>query len=393
MGQSQSRAPAFHPSSVGSHNYAAAGEQQAEASQHYPTSASGWVKRPRSRFLGRRGSIASTDFISTPTLQTTLAQRLACRVVCPTREFWRKCKRPSPSGASRRIASVLPRAIRPLLEEPESVKDHTSVDGHAGAPATPPSDHGHTPVPISPSLALALKAGLGSGSLRRRHEGFELDSSDPSFSQTRTSGGSRSGDLGRDVHEGADLWNRSPRRLIPDGWQSQWTDLRDRPSDEMLPNARGPADPSQTSRFSFGSSDRPRAAARRAAATRHDAHPRFTPRRSTPPPASATPPRRAAIRSSPARGSRCSDRLGRASGRMRATRSRPTRDCKCPSSAARLVSSEHGEGQAARVCGAIAPKVEHQPAFGCSGFVRLRPLLVARPCGSAACKRHFRAAR
>ncbi|GAC75944.1 hypothetical protein PANT_19d00028 [Moesziomyces antarcticus T-34] len=299
MGQSQSRAPAFHPSSVGSHNYAAAGEQQAEASQHYPTSASGWVKRPRSRFLGRRGSIASTDFISYPHhhfIPREQRQRSAGPIRSrPDQSEYGPRPAPLPPSAltssqhantaddprattgvqsslpdSRILAEVQEaKSIRrksahrvsatprdpPLLEEPESVKDHTSVDGHAGAPATPPSDHGHTPVPISPSLALALKAGLGSGSLRRRHEGFELDSSDPSFSQTRTSGGGRSGDLGRDVYEGADLWNRSPRRSIPDGWQSEWTDLRDRPSDEMLPNARGPADLSQTSRFSFGSSD------------------------------------------------------------------------------------------------------------------------------------------
>ncbi len=143
----------------------------------------------------------------------------------------------------------------PLLEEPESVKDHASADGHADAPATPPSDRGHAPVPISPGLALALKAGLGSGSLRRRHGGFELDSSDPSSSQTQTSAEGSSGDLGREVHKGSDLWTRSPHRSIPDGWRSEWTDLRDRPSDEMPPNAPGPADLSQTSRFSFGSSD------------------------------------------------------------------------------------------------------------------------------------------
>ncbi|GAK68176.1 uncharacterized protein PAN0_047d6412 [Moesziomyces antarcticus] len=299
MGQSQSRAPAFHPSSVGSHNYARADEEPAEASQHYPTSASGWVKRPRSRFLGRRGSIASTDFISYPH-HHFIPKEQRQRSAGPIRS------RPDQSEYGPRPAPLLPSALAspqhappaddsrattgaqssrpdskilaevqdaksirrksahrvsatprdpPLLEEPESVKDHASTDGHAGAPATPPSDHGHAPVPISPSLALALKAGLGSGSLRRRHGAFELDSSDPSSSQTRSSAEGSSGDLGREVHKGSDLWTRSPRRSIPDGWQSEWTDLRDRPSDEMPSNAPGPADLSETSRFSFGSSD------------------------------------------------------------------------------------------------------------------------------------------
>ncbi|KAJ1026945.1 hypothetical protein NDA16_002238 [Ustilago loliicola] len=54
----------------------------------------------------------------------------------------------------------------------------------------------------------------------------------------------------------SELWTRNPRPSIPAGWQSEWQDLRDRPSDEALPQP-GPAASSraQNSRFSFSSSD------------------------------------------------------------------------------------------------------------------------------------------
>lgn len=305
MGQTQSKAPTFHPSSIGSHNYADVNAERIEEARPYPTSGAGWIKRPRSRFMsGRRISAPSTDIISYPHHQF-IPKEQRQRSAGPIR------KRPQPSEYALRPAPTPPspltssrfsqapaaagqsaassgshpwtaskvasepaetKSVRrtsahrvsatprdpPLLEEPESNRDQIVVDGHPETVETPPSasDHGHPPVPIPPGLALALKAGLGSGSLRRTHDG-ELVADKHESEAIRASAGTPGNPPRRSsgLENATDLDTRIRRASIPEGWQSEWKDLRHRPTDDQnqQPSCSA-ADCGPISRFSFGSS-------------------------------------------------------------------------------------------------------------------------------------------
>lgn len=304
MGQGQSRPPAFHPSTVSSERIA-----DLEASRHYPTSASGWIKRPRSRFIaGRRDRVSSTDIISYPHHQF-IPKEQRQRSAGPIRSRPEPCEyapRPAPqppwlpsslalsptttfpptnvvdsiAGASTTPNPLQPSAETspveslkrssahrvsarprdpPLLEEPESIKDHASVDGHCNPPQTPPSasDHGHEPVPISPSLALALKAGLGSCSLpRTQDDHLAVDAhNNASITSARSNQGGPDQPSSR-LQQGAELWTRTPRPSIPEGCQSELEDFRQSPSDQASPqpSAIAASSRAQNSRFSFSSS-------------------------------------------------------------------------------------------------------------------------------------------
>ena len=304
MGQTPSKTPAYHPSSVGSHNFPNHDSDHADGSRPYPTSASGWIKRPRSRFTGgRRDSVSSTSIISYPhhqfipkeqrqrsagpirsrpepseygprpvpfpppssTLQPRELPLTDAKLHAPDLLVASKSAAPSEMAEAKSIrrtsahrVSATPRDP-PLLEEPESVKDHASADGHRETPATPSvSDHGHAPIPISPSLALALKTGLGSGSLRRRPDG-ELVVDDQQTGRLATEEADQDALASRpgpQMENAANLWTHPPRPSIPEGWQSEWEDLRHRPSvDTPQSSSFAPADRAQVSRFSFGSSD------------------------------------------------------------------------------------------------------------------------------------------
>lgn len=307
MGQSQSRNPAYHPSSVSSQHLAGLDTEHADGARPYPTSASGWIKRPRSRFIGaRRPPVSSTNIISYPHHQF-IPKEQRQRSAGPIRsrpEPSEYAPRPAPhppslltstsasptktapepipangppdtfatqklppeaseakstKRSSTHRVSATPRDP-PLLEESESIKDHASIDGHRIDPLTPRSgsDHGHEPIPISPSLALALKTGLGSGSLRRAQDGQLVVEDQKGLPLTSTAPTQRR-DVAQpssQIEQSADLWTCNPRPQIPVGWHSEWQDLRDRPSDQALPQSGfASSSRAQNSRFSFSSSD------------------------------------------------------------------------------------------------------------------------------------------
>ncbi|EPQ26034.1 uncharacterized protein PFL1_06487 [Pseudozyma flocculosa PF-1] len=187
MGQSQSAS--YHPSAVGSHNFEAV-----LPSDHDPKHQSSSQRLNVPRSLAESGIPRHNYRSSSPSsnYQPLIPRELRRSGAGPIRH------RPTPpeyaaagelSDQGGRAWPASPteddyaaaqkrRSVRrisatprdpPLLEESESVRDHESVISAAAEPIE--SDHGHAPTPISPSLALALKAGLGSGSLRLTTEG------------------------------------------------------------------------------------------------------------------------------------------------------------------------------------------------------------------------------